>query len=110
MKQPNSLDRVRNKKNINMEIDPPPDLVIEVDLTSDSLNKFPLYSPLGVPEVWRYEDILEIWLLEQGQYVRHPSSTAVPILTDEVVSELLEAKRNLKRPAWLRHGRKQIRS
>ena len=106
-----NVERIRNKKKIDMDFDPPPDLLIEVDLTSDSLNKFPLYAALGVPEVWRYEDgALEIWLLHRGRYVRHQSSTAVPILNDKLVSELLESKLSMKRPAWLRQTRKRIRA
>ena len=34
---------------------PPPDLVVEVDITSHSLNKLPSYLALGIPEVWRYD-------------------------------------------------------
>ncbi|NEQ68469.1 MAG: Uma2 family endonuclease [Symploca sp. SIO2D2] len=44
---------VRGRK-INLQVDPPPDLVIELDYTSSSLNKQDLYSALGVPELWRY--------------------------------------------------------
>jgi Uma2 family endonuclease len=105
-----NVDRIQNKKKIDMEIDPPPDLLIEVDLTSDSLDKFPLYAALGVPEVWRYKDSLEIWLLKEGRYARHQSSAAVPILNEKLVSDLVGAKRNLKRPAWLRNTRKRIRA
>ena len=37
-----NVNQVRGKKRLNMSIDPPPDLLVEVDLTNDSLNKFPL--------------------------------------------------------------------
>jgi Uma2 family endonuclease len=40
---------------IDLTVDPPPDLVIEIDITSPSLDKFPLYAVIGVPEVWRYD-------------------------------------------------------
>ncbi|MFE1744510.1 Uma2 family endonuclease [Coleofasciculus sp. H7-2] len=46
---------VRGKK-IDLQTDPPPDLVVEVDYTSPSLNKFQIYASLGVPEFWRYEN------------------------------------------------------
>ena len=105
-----NVERIRNKKKIDMAIGPPPDLLIEVDLTHDSLNKFPLYAALGVQEVWRYEDTLEIWLLNRDRYVRHHSSVAVPILNDKLVSDLLESKQSMKRPAWLCQTRKRIRA
>ena len=43
-----------------------PDLLIEIDLTNDSLNKFPLYAALRVPEVWRYKDAIEIWIWKKA--------------------------------------------
>src|SRR5580692_10050726 len=49
-----NLERIRGKKEINLRKDPPPDLVIEVDITSPSLNKLPIFWNIGVSEVWRY--------------------------------------------------------
>ncbi len=46
---------VRNVQEFNFEVHPPPDLVIEVDITNNSRIKFPLFSALGIPEVWRYD-------------------------------------------------------
>ena len=104
-----SVEQIRNKRRIDMEADPPPDLLIEIDLTNDSLNKFPLYAALGVQEVWRYKNALEIWMLDQGRYIRRTTSAAVPIFNDKLVSELLLASFTVKRPAWLRQTRKRIR-
>ena len=51
------LDRqrgaVRGLKRIDLRRDPPPDLVIEVDVTHSSVPRMPIYAALGVPEVWR---------------------------------------------------------
>ncbi|MBE9175837.1 Uma2 family endonuclease [Synechocystis salina LEGE 06155] len=46
---------VRHKRDIDLNVDPPPDLVIEIDITSSSLNKLAIYGALGVPEIWRYD-------------------------------------------------------
>ena len=102
--------RVRGKKKLDMEIDPPPDLLIEIDVTNDSLDKFPLYAALGVPEVWRYEDALEIWILDQGRYVQRHASVAIPILNDKLITGLMESSLSMKRPAWSRQTRKRIRA
>jgi Uma2 family endonuclease len=45
--------RIRGKDTINLRIDPPPDLAIEVDVTHSSLNRVSIYGTLGVPELWR---------------------------------------------------------
>ncbi len=104
-----NVDRVRGKKHLDMTIDPPPDLLIEVDVTSDSMNKFPLYAALGVPEVWRFEESLEIWILDQGSYTRHPASKAIPILTAKLVSEFLADSLTAKRPVLVRQTRQLLR-
>lgn len=47
--------KVRGVKRISLEKHPPPDLVVEVDVTNSSLNRFEAYAQLGIPEIWRYE-------------------------------------------------------
>jgi Uma2 family endonuclease len=81
-----NVHRIRNKKKLDLDVDPPPDLLIEIDLTSGSLNKFPLYSALKVPEVWRYEHSLEIWILHKNTYLRRNSSSCISILDERFVS------------------------
>ncbi len=100
--------RVRGKKELDMEIDPPPDLAIEIDVTNDSLDKFPLYASLGVGEVWRYEGAIEIWILKQGRYIRQHKSAAIPVLTEKLVSNLMESSLTMERPAWSRETRRRI--
>src|SRR5438105_1246803 len=50
-----SEPKVRGKRKINLKVDPPPDLAIEVDCTSSSLDRMGIYAALGVPEVWRLD-------------------------------------------------------
>ena len=65
-----------------LTVDPPPDLVIEVDITSGSLDKFPIYAQVGVPEVWRYDgQRLRISILRAERYVESETSLALPLLT-----------------------------
>jgi Uma2 family endonuclease len=45
--------RIRGKDDIDLRIDPPPDLAIEVDATHSSLPRVSIYETLGVPELWR---------------------------------------------------------
>ena len=47
---------VRDKEEIDPEEDPPPDLVVEVDVTNPSLDKLSVFAELGVPEVGRSAD------------------------------------------------------
>src|SRR3954466_13251495 len=47
--------RMRGRKRLNMIKDPPPELVVEIDITSRSVPREPIYAALGVPEIWRYD-------------------------------------------------------
>ena len=47
--------RVRCKETYEPEKDPPPDLAIEVDVTSTSVPRMPVFAKIGVPEIWRLE-------------------------------------------------------
>lgn len=68
---------VRGRVDINLDQDPPPDLVLEIDYTSKSLDRMPIYDRLGVPELWRYdENVLRIYQLEAGEYKEIDGSLA----------------------------------
>ncbi len=65
------------KDRLDLTIDPPPDLGIEVDVTSKT--GLDAYQSLGVPELWRFEDgKLRISLLQNGQYQDANSSPHFP--------------------------------
>lgn len=98
-----SAERIRGKEKIDLTVDPPPDLVIEIDITSESLNKLPIYAKLGVPEVWRYESKrLVILKLEGESYAESGESLALPGVTSAVIFSFIEDSKSLKRLAWLK--------
>jgi Uma2 family endonuclease len=86
-----NAERIIGKRRLDLDIDPPPDLVIEIDLTSESVGKFPIHAALGVPEIWRYDsDEVFFYLLENQQYVESLTSRAFPFLASGVLSEFIE--------------------
>jgi Uma2 family endonuclease len=94
---------VRDRDEIDPEVAPPPDLVIEIDVTNPSLDKLPIYAGLGVPEVWRCEgDRVTILVLQDGGDRESATSRAIPPLTADVLSRFLVERRSLRRTAWLR--------
>jgi Uma2 family endonuclease len=102
--------QIRNRRRIALPEDPPPDLVIEIDLTNSSIDKFPVFAQLGVPEVWRVtRGKLEILRLRRDRYAKQPSSSVLPPLTAADLAELLESSLSMKRTAWLRHLREHFR-
>ena len=105
-----SAQLVRRKKRLDMTVDPPPDLVLEIDVSGDSMDKLPLYAAMQVQEVWRFRDrSVEIRILEEARYVRRAKSLAIPVLDSKLISELMEASLHIQRPAWARHVRRRIR-
>jgi Uma2 family endonuclease len=101
---------ISGKSTIDLTVDPPPDLVIEVDVTSGSLDKFPIYAQVGVPEVWRYDgQRLRISILMAERYVEAETSLALPLLTGQRLSETLAQSKILKRTALLRSFRTWVR-
>lgn len=56
-------------RDVDFDRDPPPDLVVEVDITHTDINKLKLYAAIGVPEFWRYNgEVWQIYVLHKGQY------------------------------------------
>lgn len=106
-----NAERVRDKDEIDPTTDPPPDLIVEVDITSPSLRRFPIYAQFGVPEVWRYDGKrLEVLFLEGEEYRSAGESAALPGFTSEVLSKLVEEGKSLRRTAWLKKVREAARA
>jgi Uma2 family endonuclease len=82
---------IGNRMQIDFDVDPPPDIVVEVDIHHDTRNKFPIYAALCVPEVWRFDgDQFTIHLLEHDDYRQAQSSAALPMLTSRLMTEQLK--------------------
>jgi Uma2 family endonuclease len=89
-----NISAIKGKKRIDMDRDPPPDLVVEIDITSSSENSLQIYADLGVPEVWIYNGSrLRINRLENQRYVEYDRSLAFPsVAILEIVTFLQQAE------------------
>lgn len=83
-------------RNVDFAQDPPPDLVVEVDITHTDIQKNRFYSRLGVPELWRFDgQVLRIYQLQDEDYVEVDSSPTFPLIPKDWLYEFLAiAKRN----------------
>jgi Uma2 family endonuclease len=98
------------KENIDLQTDPPPDLAIEIDITSSSLNRFKIYARLGVPEIWRYDgQLLTIFVLESStdgdRYAASQYSIALPFVNTTDLQEFVRLKTTVKENALIRQVR-----
>ncbi len=101
---------IRSKEEIDLTVDPPPDLAIEVDNTYSSLNRLAIYAALGVPEVWRFDgETLTLYRLEEGQYVIQETSTALPLLSQADILRFLQASQTMGETSWVRAFRQWVR-
>lgn len=102
---------VRGKLDFDFRVDPVPDLAIEVDITSGSLNRLGIYAALGVGEVWRFDgEILTIYCLEGGVYREREGSKIFPILSGSVILEFLRKRGEVGENALLREFRQRIQT
>ncbi|MDQ3167619.1 MAG: Uma2 family endonuclease [Chloroflexota bacterium] len=94
---------LRAQDDRDQEVDPPPDLLIEMEVTTSAIPTLPLFAAMGIPEVWRViPDRVAIFSLQENDYVPVPASVAFPSLTDEIVTRFLVDGRTMTRPQWLR--------
>jgi Uma2 family endonuclease len=101
---------VRGKLEFDLDRDPPPDLALEVDLTSKSLDRFPIYARLGVPEIWCYDSgVMTIYLLEGDRYGVSEQSQVFPMLDIRALPQLIESQRSAGRLALRRAVRAWVK-
>ena len=86
-----SVEQLRAKK-LNLQTDPPPDLAIEVDITSSSKRRFGLYQQLQIPEVWRYtrSQGITIYQFCDGKYQEREFSPTFPMISGAVLAQFLQ--------------------
>lgn len=101
--------KIRGKKRLDLTVDPPPDLALEVDITSRTHPN--IYQALKVPELWRFEKgKLQINILQNGIYVESQSSLNFPrFALTEVIPQYLEQSTTAGRNATLKAFRLWVR-
>jgi Uma2 family endonuclease len=101
---------IRGRMDIDLTIDPPPDLAIEIDITSPSIPRLPIYSALGVPEVWRFDgEKMVILFRVDGKYQEVAASIALPIVTPEILQTWLTQATTMGETTWVKALRRWIR-
>ena len=103
--------QIRKKDRIDLSVDPPPELVVEIEITRSAIRKFPLFAKVRVPEVWRYDgERVTIHLLRGEAYFQQERSRALPLLPSEAITNFLNESRTLDHALWLRRVRKWARA
>lgn len=101
-----------SEKTVDLSVDPPPDLAIEVETSKSALDRPQIYAALGVPELWRFDgQVLRIFVLrDDATYVASASSRHFPFLpVDDMVRLVLKAT-SMVHTRWGRMIREWIRT
>ena len=102
--------RVRGKS-IDLRVDPPPDLAIEVEISRSALDRMGIYAALGVPEVWRFDgETLRVERLQDDRtYVLSATSLSFPFLATDEVVRFLRLAASMDHSEWGRRLRAWVR-
>jgi Uma2 family endonuclease len=104
--------RVRGKLGIDLAIDPPPDLAIEVEISPSRVDRPGIYAALGIPELWRFNgNTFRIDHLQpDGTYREGPASLNFPLLTAAEIERFLLADIADGETRWARSFRAWVRN
>jgi Uma2 family endonuclease len=102
---------IRDKLKINLAVDPPPDLAIEIDTTHSSVNQMDIYAELKVPEVWRWQQgKLNLYCLTETGYVESENSLAFGSFPVKELARFMQLDSEKGENARLREFRQWVRS
>lgn len=103
---------VRGIDDLDFEIHPPPDLVVEIDSSSSSLSKFPIYAALQIPEIWRLQGgtlTIDHWNQQQDEYEVQAASLAFPQLPVSELPQFIQQAKKIGQRAAVRALAKRVR-
>jgi len=101
---------VREKENIDLAFDPPPDLVLEVEYSRPKIDKSKLYAAMGIPEFWRYNGTtLRVYILANGQYSETQTSPTFAVIPIKEIPRFIEESKKIGQIAVTRAFRTWVK-
>jgi Uma2 family endonuclease len=99
--------QMRDKDTYDSDIDPPPDLALEVEISRNVLDRLGIYAALGIPEVWRYDgEAIQILILgPKGEYQTSTTSKALPQVPVAELAQFLAMRHGLSETQLIRQFR-----
>ena len=94
---------ILGKTTIDLEIDPPPDVVVEIDLSNESWDKFEIYAVFGVPEIWRFDGRgFTFYSLIETKYEKCEKSFGFSQLTPLLLTDIFNKSQTIGQTAALK--------
>jgi Uma2 family endonuclease len=102
---------VRGKDKIDLRLDPPPDLVVEIDWTHSALNRLSIFAAMQVPEIWCFDgQTLRVYILgPDGHYTESMQSRAFPFLPLAELARFLAMRTSQSETDVIRQFRAWVR-
>ena len=105
-----NADRVAGRRNLDLTVDPPPDLAIEVEISRSALDRMGIYAALGVPEVWRFDgEMFRVAAPGRWHLRDQPASPSLPFLPLDELVDWLHRADEMGQTAWIRQFREWVR-
>ncbi len=102
---------IRRRGQLDLGTDPPPELIIEVDITRSSLDRFAIFAEMGVAEIWRYDGRrVRFHTLAENAYREISDSQVLPPMTSDQATVFVERDSRDEAIVWLRAVREWVRS
>jgi len=97
-------------RQVDLATDPPPDLILEIDISRPSSRRMDIYKQLGVPEIWRYVDgSVQIYRLQTGEYVSCDLSSSFPFVSPAIVNQFLQQAETQDDTTFIQTWRRWVR-
>ena len=98
-----------DKRDIELPSDPPPDLVLEIDISSPSSRRIDIYKQLGIPELWCYSGgRVQMYRLQNGAYVPCDLSPSFPLVSTALINQFLQQAEAQDDTTFIRTWRRWI--
>ena len=104
--------RVRQRRHVDLSVDPPPDLAIETEVSRSVVRRLRIYAALGIREIWRWRKsgLTAYSLSEDGKYVEREFSLNLPMLPVKELESFLDFELAADETAWIRRFRSWVRA
>ena len=97
-------------RQVDLATDPPPDLILEIDISSPSSRRIDIYKQLGVPEIWRYVGgNVQIYRLQDGEYMLSDQSPSFPLVSAMIINQFLQQAETQDDTTFIRTWRQWVR-